>query len=181
MMAMGLPETGYLRWTQNYWVRKMISKCSSLQRNNTRESLGCWYFFCYSKLRFYMDGNPSLSVDIPYIYIYILVGGWPTPLKNMKVSWYDYSQSMESHKSHVPHQPVDDKHVINHVSKMGSTSNDEFLTPVSYDPCYVSPPDGPGPSHAVPPGPHQASLRIAMDGAGESIQNWKGFGNDLYI
>ena len=113
-----------------------------------------------------------------YIYIYWLVVDLP-PLKNMKVSWYDYSQSMESHKSHVPHQPVDDKHVINHVSKMGSTSNDEFLTPVSYDPCYVSPPDGPGPSHAVPPGHHQASLRIAMDGAGESIQNCKGFGDDM--
>jgi hypothetical protein len=28
----------------------------------------------------------------------ILVGGIPTPLKNMKVSWDDYSQYMESHK-----------------------------------------------------------------------------------
>jgi hypothetical protein len=29
-----------------------------------------------------------------------------TPLKNMKVSWDDYSQYMESHKIHVPnHQP----------------------------------------------------------------------------
>ena len=37
----------------------------------------------------------------------ILVGGIPTPLKNMKVSWDDYSQYMESHKIHVPnHQPV---------------------------------------------------------------------------
>ena len=27
-----------------------------------------------------------------------LVGGIPTPLKNMKVSWADYSQYMESHK-----------------------------------------------------------------------------------
>ena len=34
-----------------------------------------------------------------------LVGGIPIPLKNMKVSWDDYSQSME--KKHVPnHQPV---------------------------------------------------------------------------
>ena len=41
-----------------------------------------------------------------YIYIYILVGGIPTPLKNMKVSWGYYSQKMEN-KSHVPdHQPV---------------------------------------------------------------------------
>jgi hypothetical protein len=30
-----------------------------------------------------------------------------TPLKNMKVSWDDYSQHMESHKIHVPnHQAV---------------------------------------------------------------------------
>ena len=40
-----------------------------------------------------------------YIYIYWLVVS--TPLKNMKVSWDDYSQYMESHKTHVPnHQPV---------------------------------------------------------------------------
>ena len=30
-----------------------------------------------------------------------------TPLKNMKVSWYDYSQYMESHKSHVPNHQSD--------------------------------------------------------------------------
>ena len=40
------------------------------------------------------------------IYIYTLVGGIPTPLKNMKVNWCQlgwwHSQSMESHKSHVP-------------------------------------------------------------------------------
>ena len=36
-----------------------------------------------------------------------LFGGIPTPLKNMKVSWDDYSQYMENHKIHVPnHQPV---------------------------------------------------------------------------
>ena len=45
-----------------------------------------------------------------YLYIYytvhILVGGIPTPLKHMKVSWDHYSQYMEN-KSHVPnHQPV---------------------------------------------------------------------------
>ena len=43
-----------------------------------------------------------------------LVGGIPTPLKNMKVSWDHYSQYMwiyESHKSHVPnHQP----HIYSH-------------------------------------------------------------------
>ena len=36
-----------------------------------------------------------------------LFGGIPTLQKNMKVSWDDYSQYMESHKIHVPnHQPV---------------------------------------------------------------------------
>ena len=36
-----------------------------------------------------------------------LFGGIPTPLKNMKASWDDYSQYMESNKIHVPnHQPV---------------------------------------------------------------------------
>ena len=48
-----------------------------------------------------------------WIYIYIPVGGIPTPLKNMNVSWDDYSQYMESHKSHVPnHQSVND-HLMN--------------------------------------------------------------------
>ena len=42
-------------------------------------------------------GYPHLYRKPPY-----LVGGTPTPLKNMKVSWDDYSQYMESHKSHVP-------------------------------------------------------------------------------
>ena len=37
------------------------------------------------------------------MYIWLVVS---TPLKNMKVSWDDYSQSMKSHKVHVPnHQP----------------------------------------------------------------------------
>jgi hypothetical protein len=33
-----------------------------------------------------------------------LVGGIPTPMKNMKISWDDYSQYMESHKIHVPNR-----------------------------------------------------------------------------
>ena len=39
-----------------------------------------------------------LNNQMVYIYIYLsiyLVGGWPTPLKNMKVSWGYYSQYME--------------------------------------------------------------------------------------
>ena len=35
---------------------------------------------------------------------HFLVGGIPTPLKNMKVSLDDYSQYMESHKIHVPNR-----------------------------------------------------------------------------
>ena len=50
----------------------------------------------------------GMGLCIVYVIcITTLVDGWPTPLKNMKVSWDDYSQYMESHKSHVPnHQPV---------------------------------------------------------------------------
>ena len=35
-----------------------------------------------------------------------LVGGIPTPLNNMKVSWEDYSQAMENIKSVPNHQPA---------------------------------------------------------------------------
>ena len=35
----------------------------------------------------------------------LLVGGIPTPLKNMKVSWDNYSQYMEKQVPH--HQPVE--------------------------------------------------------------------------
>ena len=49
----------------------------------------------------------SNTWDVELLKWYHLVDGIPTPLKNMTVSWDDYSQNMESHKSHVPkHQPV---------------------------------------------------------------------------
>jgi len=55
---------------------------------------------------------PSHKPPFVYIYMYILIiyiHSWlvvSTPLKNMKVSWDDYSQYMEN-KIHVPnHQPV---------------------------------------------------------------------------
>ena len=35
----------------------------------------------------------------------ILVGGIPTPLTNMKVSWHDYSQDMKKIKNVPNHQP----------------------------------------------------------------------------
>ena len=38
-----------------------------------------------------------VSNDDVCIHLSILVGGWPTPLKNMKVSWDDYSQYMENY------------------------------------------------------------------------------------
>ena len=45
--------------------------------------------------------------QLPIINQHQLVGGIPTPLKNMKVTWDDDSQYMEIHKIHVPnHQPV---------------------------------------------------------------------------
>jgi hypothetical protein len=43
----------------------------------------------------------KITLDVLY-----LVGGIPTPLKNMKVKWEYYSQYMEKCSSHVPnHQP----------------------------------------------------------------------------
>jgi hypothetical protein len=44
----------------------------------------------------------SPSFGQPQMFSMILSGGIPIPLKNMKVSWDDYSQYMESHKIHVP-------------------------------------------------------------------------------
>ena len=41
-----------------------------------------------------------------YWYILILVGGWPTPLKNMLVSWDYYSQYMEKEKMVIPVIPL---------------------------------------------------------------------------
>ena len=38
------------------------------------------------------------AVLLQHLHHHNLVGGIPTPLKNMKVSWADYSQYMESHK-----------------------------------------------------------------------------------
>ena len=51
-----------------------------------------------------MDKYIYIYSDVAiYIYIY-MVGGIPTPLKNMNVSWDDYSQYME--KKNVPnHKP----------------------------------------------------------------------------
>ena len=60
-------------------------------------------------------GKSSIHPSSPplyahYIYIYILVGGIPTPLKNMKVSWDDDIPNIWKNKGHVPnipnHQPV---------------------------------------------------------------------------
>ena len=41
------------------------------------------------------------------IVLYQLIGGWPTLLKNMKVSWDDEIPNIWNNKFHVPnHQPV---------------------------------------------------------------------------
>ena len=41
------------------------------------------------------------------IYVYILVGGWATPLKNMKVNWGDEIPNVWENKKWQPnHQPV---------------------------------------------------------------------------
>jgi hypothetical protein len=62
--------------------------------------LGPCHKKCFRDLPIEMarDFQPSTYAENKdaHIYIYvILVGGIPTPLKNMKVSWEYYSQSME--------------------------------------------------------------------------------------
>ena len=47
-------------------------------------------------------GKQSTAPNITYYSI--LVGGWPTPLKNMKVNWDDYFQYMEKKKNVPNHQ-----------------------------------------------------------------------------
>ena len=52
-----------------------------------------------------MDENWTYPHDLGNLHIY-LVGGIPTPLKNMKVSWDDDIPNIWKNKSHVPnHQP----------------------------------------------------------------------------
>ena len=61
----------------------------------------------YPKLPFHRIVNSYIPLLDKAELHSVLVGGIPTPLKNTKVSWDDYSQYMESHKIHVPnHQPV---------------------------------------------------------------------------
>jgi len=48
-----------------------------------------------------LDANRPIFI----LYIPQILVGIPTPLKNMKVSWDDYSQYMESHKNVPNHQP----------------------------------------------------------------------------
>ena len=43
------------------------------------------------------DTTWSTNIGIKHYHSY-LVGGWPTPLKNMKISWGYYSQYMEKNK-----------------------------------------------------------------------------------
>ena len=54
-----------------------------------------------------------------------------------------------------------------------------FTTCRTWDPhptCYVSPPDGPDPSHAVPPGPHQASQRAIHMALGKASKTARDLG-----
>ena len=63
-----------------------------------------------------------------------------TPLKNMKVSWDYYSQSMESHKIHVPnHHPTDHfgwipqlRHIPGAVSILGMLQNESDIPNISF-------------------------------------------------
>ena len=47
--------------------------------------------------------NPNVMSD--HVTCRLLVGGWATPLKNMKVNWDDYSQYMGTLKNVPNHQP----------------------------------------------------------------------------
>jgi hypothetical protein len=54
--------------------------------------------------------------------MFILVGGIPTPLENMNVSWDDCSQYMESHK--IPwFQSPPTSHLVNHHQPSLTTIN----------------------------------------------------------
>ena len=73
----------------NYvYILQTVSICSSSKEiKNKWDTNGYWW-------------------DINGIFICYLVGGWALPLWKMMefVSWDDYSQYMESHKSHDPNQ-----------------------------------------------------------------------------
>ena len=67
-------------------IREAIKKFKEIKHDSLQNDAlheGKDNFFCCFKSR-------NLLLE--------LVGGWPTPLKNMKVSWDYYSQYIESHK-----------------------------------------------------------------------------------
>ena len=51
--------------------------------------------YIYPFITIYIHFHWKSSDHIKCIYIYMVGGGIPTPLKNMKVSWDDDSQHME--------------------------------------------------------------------------------------
>ena len=69
------------------WLWLLIPRC---HRRRYRDIMGYWYWEYNGILHdiMCMYVYIYIYIHITYIYIY-LVGGWPTPLKNMKVSW-DY-------------------------------------------------------------------------------------------
>ena len=77
---------------------------------NVFQGRGEWeheYYLIFINILSKIQSNLPLIKFLGLIPSTFLVGGWPTPLKNMKVSWDYYSQYMESHEIHVPnHQPV---------------------------------------------------------------------------
>ena len=55
----------------------------------------------------------------------MLVGGWPTPLKNMKVNWDDEIPNIWKYKSHVPnHQPEWQCSIVVFIHQRVSVSRD---------------------------------------------------------
>ena len=133
--AVGFLKTLGVPWTSALW-RHLWFMIIPWLRGTTTFSNKQWhiissYSSCFlGKSKQYWLSNPSQNVAIavgshgatipaPGFFLipvtqdrkkYDLVGGWPTPLKNMKVSWDDYSIYIYIHimenKKCLNHQPV---------------------------------------------------------------------------
>ena len=84
-----------------WWTRQLLNLRPSNKANSLKHIYGLVY--TYGSQIFHnwsiwsQSWSPFMDIYIHTQYIYIciyLVGGWPTPLKNMKVRWNDSSQYM---------------------------------------------------------------------------------------
>ena len=64
-----------------------------------------------------------------------LVGGWATPLKNMKVNWDDDIPNIWENKTDVPnHQPDIDEQITTGSCEIHPTNRIKLLSSYSFDP-----------------------------------------------